>query len=249
MAKSTRRGAVVRTLIAILLLIGLPVGGLALYWIATFPDVSTLAKANPSTTAFMQSRAKDVKRPTKQSWIWMPLSRISPHLQRAVIAAEDSTFYRHEGFDWEGIKAALTKNFEAGAVIHGGSTITQQLAKNLYLTPEKTLVRKIKEALIARSLERHLTKRRILELYLNVVEWGRGIYGAEAAARHHFGKPALELTAEEAALLAAVLPAPRHYDPIKMTRYLSVRQQQILRRMARAGKVSAGGSMHRDSPL
>lgn len=163
--------------------------------------------------------------------MWKPLSKISSHLQRAVIVAEDATFFQHEGFDWEGIRYAAVKDLEAGAFKKGGSTITQQLAKNLYLSTDKTLMRKMQEALIARQLEQHLTKKRILELYLNVAEWGRGVYGAEAAARHHFNKPASDLTAEEAALLAAILPAPAHYDPLRVTRYLSVRQQQILRWM------------------
>jgi monofunctional glycosyltransferase len=233
MSKSNERRYPTRLLIAVLLLMGLPVGGLALYWIITFPDISRLAKTNPSSTALMEARIREQPRPQKRHWTWVPLSRISPNLQRAVIAAEDSSFYQHDGFDWEGIKDAAAKNLEAGKLKTGGSTITQQLAKNLYLSHEKTLLRKAREALITRSLEQQLTKKRILEIYLNIVEWGRGIYGAEAAARHHFSKAASELTAEEAALLAAILPAPRYYDPLRMTRYLSVRQQQILRRMAK----------------
>ena len=163
--------------------------------------------------------------------IWVPLSRISPHLQRAVIVAEDASFYRHRGFDWQSIRDAATRNWDGGELRRGGSTITQQLAKNLYLSPEKNFVRKIHEALITRALEDRLTKRRILELYLNVVEWGHGIYGAEAAARHHFGKSALDLSPAEAALLAGILPSPRRYDPLRVTPYLIKRQEQILRRM------------------
>ena len=167
----------------------------------------------------------------RQIWIWVPLSRISRELQRAVIVAEDATFYHHHGFDWEGIRGAATRNWDRGELRRGGSTITQQLAKNLYLTPEKNLLRKIHEAAITRALEERLTKKRILELYLNVVEWGKGIYGAEAAAQHHFGKSAQDLGPEEAALLAAILPAPRRYDPLRVTPYLNRRQQQILSRM------------------
>ena len=167
----------------------------------------------------------------KQFWIWVPLSRISRELQRAVIVAEDATFYHHHGFDWEGIRGAATRNWDRGELRHGGSTITQQLAKNLYLSPEKNLLRKIHEAAITRALEERLTKKRILELYLNVVEWGKGIYGAEAAAQHHFGKSAQDLGPEEAAMLAAVLPSPRRYDPLRVTPYLMRRQQQILSRM------------------
>jgi len=161
----------------------------------------------------------------------MPLGRISPNLQRAVIVSEDASFYRHRGFDWQSIRDAATRNWDGGELRRGGSTITQQLAKNLYLSPEKNFVRKIHEALITRALEDRLTKRRILELYLNVVEWGHGIYGAEAAARHHFGKSALDLSPAEAALLAGILPSPRRYDPLRVTPYLIKRQEQILRRM------------------
>jgi len=176
--------------------------------------------------------AVDAKgRPVKQFWIWVPLSRISRDLQRAVIVAEDATFYHHHGFDWEGMRGAATRNWDRGELRRGGSTITQQLAKNLYLTPEKNLLRKIHEAAITRALEERLTKKRILELYLNVVEWGKGVYGAEAAARHHFDKSAQDLGPEEAALLAAILPSPRRYDPLRVTPYLVRRQQQILSRM------------------
>jgi monofunctional biosynthetic peptidoglycan transglycosylase len=176
--------------------------------------------------------AVDAKgRPVKQVWIWVPLSRISWELQRAVIVAEDATFYQHHGFDWEGMRGAATRNWDRGELRRGGSTITQQLAKNLYLTPEKNLLRKIHEAAITRALEERLTKKRILELYLNVVEWGKGVYGAEAAAQHHFGKTAQDLGPEEAALLAAILPSPRRYDPLRVTPYLIRRQQQILSRM------------------
>jgi monofunctional biosynthetic peptidoglycan transglycosylase len=161
------------------------------------------------------------------------MSRISAHLQRAVVVTEDALFFQHEGFDWEGIKDAAVHNLEAGEFKRGGSTITQQLAKNLYLSSERSLLRKAREALITRSLEHHLTKPRILELYLNVAEWGNGIFGAEAAARHHFGKPAADLTMEEAALLAAILPSPRRYDPLRVTKYLRKRQQLILRRLER----------------
>jgi monofunctional biosynthetic peptidoglycan transglycosylase len=158
---------------------------------------------------------------------------MSRHLQHAAIAAEDASFFIHEGFDWEGIKDAAIHNLEAGELKRGGSTITQQLAKNLYLSTERSLLRKAREALITRSLEHHLTKERILELYLNVAEWGNGVYGAEAAARHHFGKSAQDLTAEEAAWLAAILPSPRRYDPLRKTAFLSKRHQRILKSMNR----------------
>ena len=138
-------------------------------------------------------------------------------------------------------------NLEAGEFRRGGSTITQQLAKNLYLSPERSLLRKAREALITRSLEHELTKPRILELYLNVAEWGHGIFGAEAAARHHFGKSAAELSIEEAALLAAILPSPRRYDPMRVTKYLRNRQQHILHRIERGDGRRAAGTAARRS--
>lgn len=216
------------------LLIGLPLGALGFVWLMTLPDVAVLATSNPTSTALMENRlarAREQGRPALKQWTWVPLSRMSPHLQRAVIAAEDAAFFVHEGFDWEGIKDAAIHNLEAGEMKRGGSTITQQLAKNLYLSSERSLFRKAREALITRALEHRLTKERILELYLNVAEWGRGIYGAEAAARHHFGKPAADLTADEAAWLAAILPSPQRYDPIRNTAALTRRHQRILRWM------------------
>jgi monofunctional glycosyltransferase len=218
----------------LLLLACVPTLGLALYWYFTFPDVSGLAKTNPRVTAVMEARkaeARDKGKAVKPLWIWVPLTKISPHLRRAVIVAEDATFYQHNGFDWEGIMGAATRNWERGELRRGGSTITQQLAKNLYLSPDRNLLRKAHEALITRALEERLTKKRILELYLNVVEWGTGIYGAEAAARHHFGKSAQDLTLAEAALLAAMLPSPRRYNPGRLTPYLARRQHEILRSM------------------
>lgn len=229
---STKRPIIVRLLLWSILIVGLPLGILALTWLATLPDVGALARHNPTSTALMDSRAEKAakeKRAVPKQWSWVPLSRISSHLQRAVIAAEDASFFTHEGFDWEGIREAALHNFEAGEMKRGGSTITQQLAKNLYLSSERSLIRKTREALITRSLEHHLTKERILELYLNVAEWGRGVYGAEAAARHHFGKSAAELTLDEAAWLAAILPSPQRYDPIRKTVALTKRHQRILR--------------------
>lgn len=231
MRKSNTQRRLTRTILLLMVAIALPLAGIAFYWMKTMPDVSALARTNPTTTALMQTWKHEHARRMNPEWIWIPLSKISPHLQRAVIVAEDASFFQHEGFDWEGIKYAAIKDLEAGTFKKGGSTITQQLAKNLYLSIDKTVLRKAKEALITRELEHQLTKKRILELYLNVAEWGRGVYGAEAAARHYFGKSAFDVTPEEAALLAAILPAPTHYDPLRVTRYLSVRQQQILRWM------------------
>lgn len=218
------------------LLVLIPATLLCFYWLVTFPDVAALKTTNPQTTALMEIRKQQSQgsgKTYRRRWNWVPLNQIAPSLQRAVVAAEDAQFFLHEGFDWEGVKEAAVKNLEAGKVTHGGSTITQQLAKNLYLSSERSFLRKAQEALITRALEHHLTKRRILELYLNVAEWGHGVYGAEAGARHHFHKPASELTEEEAALLAAILPSPRRYDPIRLTAHLQARQRTILRNMER----------------
>lgn len=225
-----------RVLLWLTLLIGLPTASLAFYWLATLPDVSYFVKHHPTETALMEARraqAKGQGRNQRLQFVWVPLSRIAPSLQRAVVAAEDASFFAHEGFDWEGIKDAALYNLEVGEFKRGGSTITQQLAKNLYLSSERSLLRKAQEALITRSLEHHLTKQRILELYLNVAEWGQGVFGAEAAARHHFGKSAKDLTIDEAALLAAILPSPRRYDPIRHTAYLNRRQHHIIRWLER----------------
>jgi len=200
--------------------------------------VAALARTNPSTTAFIESRKVEAAgkgRPFTLRWTWVPLAHMSPHLLRAVLAAEDASFYRHKGFDWDGLKDALTRNWEKGQLRRGGSTITQQLAKNLYLSPDKNLFRKGHEAMLTRELERALPKKRILELYLNVAEWGHGVFGAEAAARHHFGKSAADLSPAEAALLAAMLPSPRRHDPLRLTPYLSKRQAQILKWMGEDG--------------
>ncbi len=161
----------------------------------------------------------------------MPYTQISNNLRRAVLVAEDSAFFDHEGLDLKQIRASLEMNWEEGRFTRGASTITQQLAKNLYLTPSKNPVRKLKELLITRRLEAALTKRRILEIYLNVIEWGDGIFGAEAASRAYFGKPASALTADEAALLAGAIINPRVHNPAHPTARLRRRQEIIARRM------------------
>ena len=208
------------------------------YWLVTLPDVAQLAGANPNTTALIEARraaAAQNGRPFQLAWTWTPLAGISPNLQKAVLMSEDAAFYQHHGFDWEGLLEAVTRNWETGKMHRGGSTITQQLAKNLYLSSEKNLLRKAQEALISWEIERRLSKKRILELYLNVAEWGHGIFGAEAAARQHFGKSAEDLSLDEAALLAALLPSPRRYDPLKLTPHLIKRQQEILKKMEKGG--------------
>jgi monofunctional biosynthetic peptidoglycan transglycosylase len=234
MRKSTKREAG-RVWLWLFAAIAIPCAALALLWVATLPDVASLRSINPTTTALMDARRTEAESKglrIGRHWIWVPLSRISPHLRRAVVAAEDASFFTHEGFDWEGMKDAALYDLEKGELKRGGSTITQQLAKNLYLSSERSIFRKAREALITRSLEHELTKERILELYLNVAEWGTGVYGAEAASRHHFRKAARDLTEDEAAWLAAILPSPRRYDPLRKTNALVRRYERVLHRMA-----------------
>ncbi len=205
-----------------------------------FPDVSRLKKENPKKTSFMEFREKegrDKGRPLKLKTYWVPLSRISPYVIKAVIIAEDDKFWSHEGFDFEAMQKALEKDLKARKFKVGGSTISQQLAKNLYLTPSKNPWRKLKEAVLTWRIERTLTKKRIIELYLNVVEWGNGIFGIEAAARHYFGKSALSLGPEEAARLAVILPNPKKLNPIGNSRYVAKRAGVIYNIMIKRGIV------------
>ena len=206
-----KRRPIIFCLLCLLLLYG---GNVARYLI--WPPMWNLDNENPAVTSFMEYRqaqwlAEDKN--IKVSWTWRSLSRISPNLRRAVIVAEDSTFWEHHGFDWQGIRVAIDKNIDRGRLSAGGSTITQQLAKNLYLSPEKSITRKLQEAVLTWRLEMNLSKDRILEIYLNVVEWGKGVYGAEAAARRYFGVSAANLSKSQAATLAAMLPDPLHRSP------------------------------------
>jgi monofunctional glycosyltransferase len=188
-------------------------------------------------TSFMSFRLDDLrgKNPKAQlRYQWVPYDRISNSLKRAMVAAEDAKFIDHEGFDWDGIQLALEKNQKKGRVVAGGSTITQQLAKNLFLTPARSYWRKAEEAAITVMLEALLPKRRILEIYLNVIEWGNGIFGAEAAARHYFGISASQLSAEQAARLAAMAPNPRFYERNQGAPGLSRKIGIILSRMPSA---------------
>ena len=204
------------------------------YIYLTLPDVRPLAKENPSTTAFMQIRiaeARDEGRKFAIRQQWVPYRQVSPFLRRAVIVTEDAAFFDHDGIDLTEIRASLEKNWEEGNFLRGGSTITQQLAKNLYLSPSRNPMRKVTELLIARRLEAALTKQRIFEIYLNMIEWGDGIFGCEAASRTYFGKSCANLDVPEAALLAGAIINPRVHNPAKPTKRLLRRQQIILRRM------------------
>jgi monofunctional glycosyltransferase len=189
---------------------------------------------DPDMTAFMRQRLTELQEKRPQAELrhqWIPYERVSNHLKRAVVAAEDDKFIDHEGFDWEGMQKALEKNMKKGKVVAGGSTISQQLAKNLFLSAAKTPWRKAQEAIITVWLEMLWDKRRILEVYVNSVEWGQGVFGAEAAARRYYGTGAANLSAEQAARLAVMLPAPRRYERNPYSAFMNSRTQSILARM------------------
>ena len=198
------------------------------------PDVRPLRVANPQTTAFMELRARQAEdrgEAVKRDQRWVPYSRISGSVKRAVIVTEDGSFWTHGGIDYDQLRDAMETDWERGEFARGASTITQQLAKNLYLSPSKNPMRKLRELLIARRLEAELSKQRILELYLNVIEWGDGVWGIEAAARRYFHKSASDLGAPEAALLAAAIANPRLMDPGHPSARLRRRQQMVMHRM------------------
>ena len=208
---------------------------LAYCWL-TLPDVRRLRTETPRTTAFMELRrdqAEDAGRKLGFSHRYVRYSRISPVLVRAVLAAEDAAFFSHDGVDYDELRISFERNLELGEFSRGASTITQQLAKNLYLSPSRNPYRKVSELMIARRLEAELSKTRILELYLNLIEWGDGVWGAEAAAQRYFGIPASDLSAEQAALLAGAIINPRIYTPRKPNARLLRRQQIILGRITR----------------
>lgn len=189
---------------------------------------------NPDSSAFMEKQLEILQDKNPDAELrhrWVPYSRISNHLKRAVIAAEDAKFVDHEGFDWEGIQHAYEKNLKKGKIVAGGSTISQQLAKNLFLSGRRTPWRKLEEAMITVMLENLMSKRRILEIYLNVIEWGNGVFGVEAAARHYYKTTAAGLGPEQAARLAAMVPNPRYYDSHRGARGLARKTGIILARM------------------
>ncbi|GAC1432012.1 MAG: monofunctional biosynthetic peptidoglycan transglycosylase [Burkholderiaceae bacterium] len=192
---------------------------------------------DPSSTSFMrqqESALREKSPAARLQYNWVPYNRISGNLKRAIIASEDSHFSEHEGVDWNALQKAYEKNNRSGRAVAGGSTITQQLAKNLFLTGQRSYFRKVQELVITYMLEFFMDKERIFEIYLNVVEWGNGVFGAEAAARHYFSIPAANLGASQAAKLAVMLPNPRFYDKNRGSAYLGRRTSQILRRMGSA---------------
>jgi monofunctional biosynthetic peptidoglycan transglycosylase len=203
------------------------------YTVATLPDVASLKKVNPTVTALMEQRA--VERQTKPRPIrfWLPYNSISPHVRNAVLIAEDSAFFQHSGYDVNEIRESIKRNWRDKRFSRGASTITQQLAKNLFLSTSRNPLRKVREFFIAQEMERLLSKQRIFEIYLNVIEWGDGVYGIDPAARRYFGKSASDLLPEEAAILAAMIPNPRRYNPGRNLRYLERRKKEILDRLVR----------------
>jgi monofunctional biosynthetic peptidoglycan transglycosylase len=224
------------------MLVVLAVAGAAL-WL-TLPDVASLARQNPASTAFIELRRAEAAAAggrLRLRWSWTSIDRISRYARFAVVAAEDARFFEHEGIDWDGVEDAARRDLAERRLSAGGSTITQQLAKNLYLSPSRSPVRKLREAIIARRLEAALAKDRILELYLNVAEWGDGIFGIEAAARHYFGVPAAALTPAQAARLAVALPAPRARSPKVRSARLARKAGRLLDAMRWRGLLDDAG--------
>ncbi len=242
---TARRGFVRRRPILFVFLIfgalGLAFVGYVTYLTVSLPTVGYLRSTNPDPTSLMRLRAEEARsqgNEPKHRQYWIPLDRISERVVQAVRMGEDAAFFTHSGFDFHEIRESVRRNLERGEFARGASTITQQLAKNVFLSTEKSLNRKLKEAILTYRLEQSLSKNRILEIYLNVIEWGDGIYGIEAASRTYFGKSAAYLNSAEAAFLAAMIPNPRRLNPA--TRYKTVKasQERILGWMSRAGFLS-----------
>ena len=224
----------------LLLVLGIPFayGGYVLWGLPARGDVRALALGNPVSTGVMRQREEEARRKgrtLRPIRSWVPLSAVSRHVIHAVVAAEDPNFFGHAGVDWDAVKESVEADVRKRGFVRGGSTITQQLAKNLFFTTHKSITRKLREFLVARWLEADLDKRRILELYLNVIEWGDGIYGCEAAARRYYGKPAGQLDEVEAAGLVAMIPSPRRLNPRANAARHARAQRRVLWLMAHAG--------------
>lgn len=207
---------------------------LFLYQVWLFAHICWWVKYNPSTSAFMETRLEIMQDKNPKATLqhqWIPYAKISDNLKSALIAAEDAKFVDHEGFDWEGLAKAYEKNLRKGKIVAGGSTISQQLAKNLFLSTKRTPWRKLEEAMITLMLETVMDKQRIFEIYLNVIEWGNGVFGAEAAAQHYYQVSAAQLSVEQAARLAAMVPNPRYYDRHREARGLLLKTGIIMERM------------------
>ncbi|RYZ44063.1 MAG: monofunctional biosynthetic peptidoglycan transglycosylase [Myxococcaceae bacterium] len=216
------------------------------------PDVSTLRTQNPPTTALMAQRAEEARDAGKKPRVrqaWVSLGAVAPHVVDAVLISEDARFYRHEGVDWTEVENAFEQSVREARLGRGASTLTQQLAKNLYLSTDRSLLRKGKELLLARRLEADLSKQRILALYVNIVEWGEGVYGIEAAAREHFGVSARSLSVAQGAMLAGMLPAPRRWLPAQRPESLRTRAGVIVGRLEREGRISGAQAREAQAEL
>ncbi len=230
-----------RLLVLLWKLFSYPVGAaiacLAIYEFWFFAQILNWVEHNPATTRFMDARLEALRKKEPKAALeqeWADYEHISIHLKRAIIVAEDAKFIDHEGFDWEGIQRAMDRNLRRGKLVSGGSTLTQQLAKNLFLSGERSALRKGQEAVLAAMLEAAMDKHRIFEIYLNVAEWGENVFGAEAAARYYFGVSAASLAPDQAARLAAMLPRPRYYDRNRGSPYLASYSESILEQMPAA---------------
>lgn len=239
--------------LALLGLVGVAVAaGLLFRGLPARGDVRALAKSNPGVTGVMRQREEEARaegRTIRRDQSWVPLSRISRHLVGAVLSSEDQKFFGHQGVDWDAIEKSVQEDRKRGRFARGGSTITQQLAKNLFFTTHKSLLRKARELVVSRWLEEDLSKARILELYLNVIEWGDGVYGAQAAAQRYYGKPASALDADEAAGLAAMIPNPRRINPRVDGAAFARAQHRVVWLMAHAGYLSRSGLGAEPPPL
>ncbi len=207
--------------------------------------IDRLRLENPKITALMEQRIEEAKRKGRNykiNQIWVPISKISPYLVDAVIVSEDASFFSHGGVDWYEVKESIRRNLERGRISRGASTITMQVAKNLFLSTSRNPLRKLFEVLIAFRIEQKLSKRRILEIYLNIIELGDGIFGVESASRKYFGKSASDLTLEESARLTAVIPSPLRYDPNSNKRFVTWRANLILNRLMVREKIKLGTS-------
>jgi monofunctional glycosyltransferase len=216
------------------------------------PKVGTLRTRNPSTTALISQRAEEAREAGRKPRVrqaWVSLSAVPAHVTDAVLTSEDARFYRHEGVDWTEVENALEQSVREARLGRGASTLTQQLAKNLYLSTDRSLLRKGKELLLARQLEADLSKQRILALYMNVVEWGEGVYGIEAAAREHFGVPARSLSVAQGAMLAGMLPAPRRWQPAQRPEALRNRAGIIIKRLEREGHINGAQAREAQAEL
>jgi len=248
-SSSPGRAARLAALAALVLLA--TAGALAAAWIA-LPDPAPLARRNPATTALIEQRRAEAKvrrRAFSPRQSWVSLDRVAPALIDAVLLSEDANFFGHEGIDWAAVRAAVEHDLQAGSFARGASTITQQLAKNLWLGTEKSLWRKGKEALLASKVERSLSKRRILALYVNVAEWGPGVFGVEAGARQRFGTSAAALTPAQAVVMASMLPAPLRVDLGSPSTWLRRRSRRLLDRMHASGRLSDEGHLRASAEL